>query len=222
MNKFKIRKLDIKNFKAFKEETPFVLDGDNLIFIGPNDSGKSTVLEAMDIFFNQEKIDAKLVPEPKEDVEIGILFGDNTYVRKVYTGKTNALKKNKSKGLENQPSVNFIFIPERNKPVEDVITELANDNATTGVDDKTIEYLEEVGQESINDVINSIDEEFLVTEKTKDTELEGTLELNIAKGFKFKVESRGVPIQGRGSGFQKNVLYSLLTNKEYKSTILAR
>lgn len=47
----KLTKLRIKNFRTYKNEV--TIDFDNLTaFVGKNDAGKSTILEALDIFFN--------------------------------------------------------------------------------------------------------------------------------------------------------------------------
>jgi predicted ATP-dependent endonuclease of OLD family len=49
----KIKKLVLKNFRIFNEIT--TIDFDNLtVFIGKNDIGKSTILEAFEIFFNDK------------------------------------------------------------------------------------------------------------------------------------------------------------------------
>lgn len=47
----KIKTVTIKNFRAYKDETVVEFD-DLTTFVGKNDIGKSTVLEALDIFFN--------------------------------------------------------------------------------------------------------------------------------------------------------------------------
>ena len=49
-----IKSIFIKNFKAYEKET-IKISKDNLL-IGDNDSGKSTVLEALDIFFNKDNL----------------------------------------------------------------------------------------------------------------------------------------------------------------------
>lgn len=50
----KLAKFKLKNFRSYKEETE--IDFDNLtVFVGKNDIGKSTILEALDIFFNEGK-----------------------------------------------------------------------------------------------------------------------------------------------------------------------
>lgn len=47
----KIESMKIKNFRSYKEETVISFD-DLTVFVGRNDIGKSTILEALDIFFN--------------------------------------------------------------------------------------------------------------------------------------------------------------------------
>lgn len=60
----KIKKIKIKNFRSYKDEieVEFV---DLTAFVGKNDIGKSTVLEALDIFFNDGKGAIKL---DKDDI----------------------------------------------------------------------------------------------------------------------------------------------------------
>ena len=48
----KIKSVKIKNFRGYRDE--IFVDFDNLtVLIGKNDIGKSTILEALDIFFNE-------------------------------------------------------------------------------------------------------------------------------------------------------------------------
>lgn len=75
----KLKKLRLKNFRGYKEEV--TLNINNLTaLIGKNDAGKSTLLEALEIFFNN-----KLVVCEKEDlsvdatddsIEISCIFSD--------------------------------------------------------------------------------------------------------------------------------------------------
>jgi len=66
--------LQIDNFRCYDREV--IIDFDNLTaFVGKNDVGKSSILEALDIFFNNSKGVTKL---EKEDIcNKGILNGDN-------------------------------------------------------------------------------------------------------------------------------------------------
>lgn len=58
----KLKTVKIKNFRGYKGEKEILFD-DLTTFIGKNDAGKSTILEALEIFFNNE-----LVKAEKEDL----------------------------------------------------------------------------------------------------------------------------------------------------------
>lgn len=66
----KLIRMGLKNFRCFSEEA-FVDINDLTILIGRNDSGKSTLLDALNIFFGEAKIDS-------DDV---CVFGDPSDVR---------------------------------------------------------------------------------------------------------------------------------------------
>ncbi len=77
----KIKKLVLKNFRIFKEIT--TIDFDNLtVFIGKNDIGKSTILEAFEIFFNDKDARIKIDKDDltkgadSSDILIGVVFED--------------------------------------------------------------------------------------------------------------------------------------------------
>ncbi|MDR0507443.1 MAG: ATP-binding protein [Dysgonamonadaceae bacterium] len=73
----KLAKLKLKNFRGYREE--IVIDFGNLTaFVGKNDIGKSTILEALDIFFNEGKGVVKL---DKDDINKQALqVGDDEIV----------------------------------------------------------------------------------------------------------------------------------------------
>ena len=60
----KIKRLKISNFRSYKDEISVDFNDLN-VFVGKNDIGKSTILEALDIFFNENKGVIKL---DKDDV----------------------------------------------------------------------------------------------------------------------------------------------------------
>ena len=73
----KISQVKIKNFRGYKDETE--IDINNLtVFIGKNDVGKSTILEALDIFLNEGKPDQEDINKFTEDqdVVISVVFDD--------------------------------------------------------------------------------------------------------------------------------------------------
>lgn len=79
----KLKKITMQNFRGYKEPTSITFN-DITTFIGPNDIGKSTILEALDIFFNEGKGLIKLdkkdinieVQDQNSDVIITLVFTD--------------------------------------------------------------------------------------------------------------------------------------------------
>lgn len=73
----RLESLKIKNFRGYKDETVVLFD-DLTTFVGRNDIGKSTILEALDIFFNAGKGVIKI---DKDDVnKEAVSEGDVTTV----------------------------------------------------------------------------------------------------------------------------------------------
>lgn len=83
-NGLKIKSLKIKNFRGYKGET--IVGFDNLTaFVGKNDVGKSSILEALDIFFNEgkgvvkiDKTDVNIFAAREDDQEtiISVVFSE--------------------------------------------------------------------------------------------------------------------------------------------------
>ncbi|WP_461630082.1 ATP-binding protein [Labilibaculum euxinus] len=77
----KLRKIILQNFRGYNKKT--VIDFDNLTtFVGRNDIGKSTVLEALDIFFNDKKSSTYVskddfnINSTDKNILIGVVFDD--------------------------------------------------------------------------------------------------------------------------------------------------
>lgn len=73
-------KLILKNFRGYGNEVRITFD-DMTTFIGKNDAGKSTIMEALNIFFNEkEKMDSSDVcvytDEMEKTITIGCIFDD--------------------------------------------------------------------------------------------------------------------------------------------------
>jgi len=60
----KIKKVRLKNFRIYQEETTIDFK-DLTVFVGKNDIGKSTILEALDVFFNENK---GVIKSDKDDI----------------------------------------------------------------------------------------------------------------------------------------------------------
>ncbi|EKB07815.1 hypothetical protein HMPREF9711_00105 [Myroides odoratimimus CCUG 3837] len=87
----KLHSIKLKNFRSYKEETEIIFN-DLTAFVGKNDIGKSTVLEALDIFFNDGKGNY-VVKLDKDDINKSALFeGDNTiYISAVFTNLPSSI-----------------------------------------------------------------------------------------------------------------------------------
>ena len=48
--KMRLTKMKLKNFRCYKEETDIFFADNITVFIGKNDSGKSSIFDALDIF----------------------------------------------------------------------------------------------------------------------------------------------------------------------------
>jgi predicted ATP-dependent endonuclease of OLD family len=80
----KIEKLILSNFRSYKDE--IIINFNDLnVFVGKNDIGKSTILEALDIFFNENKgtikidkddVNKQALAEGNTETIIGVIFGD--------------------------------------------------------------------------------------------------------------------------------------------------
>ncbi|MBF5040147.1 ATP-dependent endonuclease [Methylophilus sp. 13] len=73
----KLEKIILKNFRGYRDETEISFER-LTAFIGRNDAGKSTVLEALEIFFNNEQVvcekDDLSINSTNNLIEIGCIF----------------------------------------------------------------------------------------------------------------------------------------------------
>ena len=65
----KLKALHLKNFRGFKEYTSIEFE-DLTCLVGKNDAGKSTVLEALDFFFNEGGTNG-VIKIDKDDISVG-------------------------------------------------------------------------------------------------------------------------------------------------------
>lgn len=214
---FVLENLFIKNFKAFEKET-IPLDNHN-IFIGENDSGKTTILQALDIFFNQEKVEKTFVIDDSKSVEIGVLVNNKQY-KKVYKGPTFKEVGAEAVGNFNEiEHLRFIYIPMNSYDPKSLINQLAIAKAIRMTGSELLEQLKLISQDAINQVVNNIDQELLIINHNN-TEIIGTENFKYDGAIKFNISTQGIPVEARGSGFQKNLMYALLVGNDYDNVIL--
>lgn len=206
-----IQSVYIKNFKMFQRKT-IVLEQHN-IFIGENDSGKSTILQALDIFFNQEKIDKVFVRDVKEPVEIGIIYNDIFY-KKTYSGSSYKLTE-ESENIGNLSGLKYIYIPTGKYDVKQLVQQLSVAKVLENTDEEILEKLKNISQNSVEEVINGIDPDLIIL-NNEATMLSGEQKFKYDAGLKFDIITDGISIEARGTGYQKNLLYALIIGNQYK------
>lgn len=210
-----IEQIFIKNFKAFEKET-IPIENHNIL-IGENDSGKSTILQALDIFFNQEKIDKNFIRDITIPVEIGILVNRKFY-KKTYSSST--FKGQVTIGdISELSNLRYIYIPINSYEPSKLINQLAIAKTITNTPQEIIEQLKQISQNSIDEVISGIDEDLIII-NSQNTQLIGEEGFKYEGALKFGVNENGIPIEARGSGFQKNLIYALLVGNTYENVIL--
>ena len=101
----KLAQLKVTNFRCYKEETVLALD-DLTVIIGKNDAGKSSLFDAMEIFFNTKKpeIDDLSVGVDTQKIRIACAFDEvpeeNIIDTKYNTNLASEYLVNKNKYLE--------------------------------------------------------------------------------------------------------------------------
>lgn len=210
-----IKQLYIKNFKAFNDKTIQFMK--NNVIIGENDSGKTTILQALDIFFNQEKIDKKFVKQIGEEVKIGIFF-DDKYYEKTYSTATYRITE-QSDNISDLERIKYIYIPIASYDAISKASELAKARVLQNTSQELLEKVKKISDDSIKEVINGIDKDLIVIGK-ETTNIIGNEKFKYEKALDFEVTSEGVPVESRGSGYQKNLLYALLIGNDYSNVIL--
>lgn len=98
----------IKNFMAFKDET--VVLGNHTLFIGTSASGKTTLLRALDLFFNHA-LDYQDVRNKRMPIEIECSIDETTY-KKAFTPPHYTFDPVHSEGpLENLGKMKYLYLP---------------------------------------------------------------------------------------------------------------
>ena len=132
----------IKNFKAFSKET-IPIEKHNII-IGENDAGKSTILQALDIFFNQEKVEKIFVRDTSIPVEIGVLF-NNKFYKKTYSGAAYKLT-SESENIADLERFRYIYIPVSTYDPKSVLTQLSISKTLASMSVDLINQLKQIVQ----------------------------------------------------------------------------
>src|SRR5665213_4267597 len=73
----KLKEIKLQNFRGYKNEVSITFD-DLTVLIGRNDAGKSSILDALNIFFNDAEIEKEdaCVHGNAADVRISCMFSE--------------------------------------------------------------------------------------------------------------------------------------------------
>lgn len=214
-----IERIIIRNFKSFDNRRNYVVDlHKNTLIIGENNSGKSTILEAINIFFNESVIDKILVPDLSSDIFIAIMLDGETYIRK-YKSSTCKLYFS-SANIGNLSNLSYIYISAKNIDVSAKVKEFAVAKLKNILPQDILEVFKDKAQESIDAVIDSIDDSMLVIDNGINN-LVGTQKFDISNtSVKFDLTYDGIDLNAHGMGSQKTLIYALLTKSVYDNVIL--
>ncbi len=112
----------IKNYRAFKKNT--IVLGNHTLLIGTHNSGKTSVLSALDVFFNHT-LERAHVRNKKHDVVIEINI-DNIRYRKVFSPPNYTFNAHKAIGdFTKIKHLTYLFFPEKPNPYEHFINQCA-------------------------------------------------------------------------------------------------
>jgi len=119
-----LQSIYIKNFKAWRKGV-FKFFGKSAALVGENASGKTSMLEALDFFFNRERMDAACIIDPQRDVEIGVRIDGQNY-RKVFDHETlDARPYDEDVDWSAIDSVRYLYVPATGRSASAVALELA-------------------------------------------------------------------------------------------------
>ena len=213
-----LQSMFIQNFKAWENQT-FTFNGEHAVFVGESDSGKSSVLQALDFFFNRDQIESAYIRNPQQDVAIGIRYDGVTY-KKVFSSKTRQVKSRKpAAGWGKIEAIHYIYLPSTFKTTDTVMKELAKARADALFPREVEQALAQVADHAMSEVLESVGA--LPVEQSKHT-AKVTAEPRIApsRAIDFMIENNGVPVAGAEIGHRKRLTYAMLVGSHYDNVVL--
>lgn len=195
-----ILNLKITNYKAYESED-FDLSLKNYIFIGENDSGKSSILEAIDLLYNGEKVDKKFARNPDENIIIEALIskdGTEEYYKKVFKKTAYKFDPALSSPNINKLPGTYIYISPEHYDINEIVKKLAISKTINKLGEIEITKIKDALSEATNEVINSIDKKLIVVNSGVTTNLIGNSTLKLEKSLDVAIESSGIDFEARG------------------------
>lgn len=210
-----LQSLFIQNFRAWENQT-FTFNGEHVVFAGGSDSGKSSVLQALDLFFNRDAIDSSQVRDPGKDVSIGIRY-DGTTFKKTFSCKTHQVKsRTPAASWKKVEGIHYIYLPATNKTSATILTELAQAKADSLLPPELADQLAHVAQQAMDEVLAVVG-----TAGTKrNSPVTAVPKVLPARAVDFTILNNGVPVAGAELGYSKNLTYAMLVGSRYDNVVL--
>lgn len=123
-----------------------------------------------------------------------------------------------TRDLNSISNLKYIYISPSTLDIKKLISDLAIAKSLSLLPDDIKTSINQTCADGLNEVISSIDPSLLVV--GGNTDINGTHNLKIESAIKYDITSSGVPLEGRGSGYQKNLTYSLLSGNQYDNVII--
>lgn len=172
----RLKKFIIENFRGYKEAEIKV--GDFTTIVGKNDVGKSALMEAMDIFFNDKKLDIedRNIYSGEEDIVLTAIF-DNVPEKirldaNAYTSLRNEYLLNSDGDLE----IKRVFSGERLTKKDYIVAYFPDDDFVKEIHSLTIDKLRKKYKDLISDVDQRVSSQIRVE----------VLKQSVKKGAKLK------------------------------------
>lgn len=190
-----LTKIHIQNFRIHKDTNIFA-DGNNignlLVLVGKNDIGKSSILKALDVFFNEQEVTSNdFYQENEEDIVLGCQIA-NKMIRKVFKRNGN------NEVIDNETDLPiFLYFDISNQSVFSEIEEYTIDDIILIVENQIKRYIK----------YNMDYDQDYIEERYQDIPIEGYAEELLYKWKElledFNQNSKHIPIGHRGAGVKK-------------------
>lgn len=215
-----LQSLFIQNFRAWEDQT-FSLNGEHVVFAGGNESGKSSVLQALDLFFNGNAVDSAHFRDPDKDISIGIRYGGTTY-KKTFSCKTFQLKSRiPASSWREVERIHYIYLPAMRKTSAEILTELVQAKADSILPPALANELQQVAQQAADEVLSGIiDGQSAAVAQTQSSSVTAVPKVQPTRAIGFTIQNNGVPVVGDDLGYSKRLTYAMLIGSNYDNVIL--
>ena len=141
-----IQSIYIKNFKAWGKGV-FKLFGRSTMLVGENATGKTSLLEALDFFFNRSRMDPACIVDPTRDVEIGVRVNGQNF-RKIFDARTHdAYLEESGADWSVIEAMRYVFVPAEGRmpgavqaSLREADADAAGERKTAGQEARGLEY----------------------------------------------------------------------------------